>query len=207
MGATNFYICDNGSSDGTWDILHDLKKNRPSVTMTCKRLYPKEWNNQDTINAMLGMAQRDGVAWMFAADADEFLYTLHGYDLQRIFDAYESPAYGYIRYYDNLPNGTRKISTHKKLFGHFPKGFKPDVSIGNHLALNTKGATEIEHNLWYEHYPVRSYKQYKKKLLNISRAFQGTDFPRAPHAKLYEEQGEQYMLNLYRLGMENNEWA
>lgn len=209
VGATHFYICDTGSTDNTWELLHEAKQEgaKRGASFTCKRQWPKEWMNQVIINDMLKFAQNDGISWMFFADADEVLNTQHGYDLHRMMQQHEGPVYGYISYYDNFPNGTRRLNTHKKLFGNFPKGFRPDVSIGNHLALNTKGATEINHNLWYEHYPVRSYEQYKTKLLNISRAFAGTDFARAPHAALYDELGEDYMRELYDNGMKNDIWA
>lgn len=208
LGATHFFVRDNGSTDGTIAKIKVFQKwcftMGKTFCLECKR--PTKWDNHETINRFVRQAQLHGVSWMFPADADEILHTRHGYDLQRLFDEYTQPAYGELPYYDNVPNGTRRENTHRKVFGHFPKGCDPQISIGNHMVLGT-GMVEIKHDLHYEHYPVRSFEQYKTKLLNISRMFEGTDFARAPHYEAYKQEGDAYIIRLYDLGITENIWA
>lgn len=198
LGCNAFFIRDNGSTDGTVEIIKDFaEKAKEQVKhFHFETETQQEWDNHVVINRFVLMSQYVGFYTMFPADVDEFLHIEGEIDFPSFF-------FSYIPYYDNLPSGTRRLNTHKKCFGNFPPGTFPDISIGNHLILNPKGLTEIDTPFYYEHYPIRSKEQYRKKLENIGNAFKGTNFARVAHIGKDQE----YFDAIWLDGMENDVWV
>lgn len=208
LGASAFYICDRQSIDGTWEILQRWKADRESegvsASIHLEQRKQLTFDNHVVINEFARMSQDDEIYWMFPADADEFLRLRHRYDLVIINEKYQGLAVGLLDYYDILDvDGVyRKTKhTHKKVFGKFPKGISPNISIGNHEASpSIRALSLIEHDMHYDHFFCRSFEQFTRKITNISCLFNGTIHPRGEHFEKITnpETGYQYAKEIYQ---------
>ena len=199
IGVRNFYLCDNGSDDNSQEIAFDFIKRNAEKSRYIRHI-SDTWEGRKVYNLLKLEALKDGCHWLFPADADEFLQLPTGFDTVQDWLAQypQAPAVGLMPYLNIYPSG-REVwqEPQRKCFGYFT----PDmtISVGNHLVenhtdtLNPLGA-------YYRHYSVRSYPQFRWKMINWMTAFQGSEFPDHPHVENYRRwkaEGEPFLQKLY----------
>lgn len=199
IGVRNFYLCDNGSDDNSKQIAFEFADQ--FAENGCQRtIHTETWEGRRIYNLLKTDALYHENHWIFPADADEFLQLPTGCTTVQDWLAQypQAPAVGLMPYLNIYPSG-REVwqEPQRKCFGYFT----PDmtISVGNHLVenhtdtLNPLGA-------YYRHYSVRSYPQFRWKMINWMTAFQGSEFPDHPHVENYRRwkaEGEPFLQKLY----------
>lgn len=222
LGVRNFYLCDNGSDDGSQEIAFGFVRQYAEKSQ-CITHRSDTWEGRKVYNLLKMAALKDGCHWLFPADADEFLQLPTGNlrtdeDFEReflasrladapfwketIFDWLaqypQAPAVGLMPYLNIYPSG-REVwqEPQRKCFGYFT----PDmtISVGNHLVENHTPTLDPL-GAYYRHYSVRSYPQFRWKMINWMTAFQGSEFPDHPHVANFHRwkaEGEPFLQSLY----------
>ena len=200
LGVDQFYLCDNGSTDRSVEII----KAQPRQ-MNCS-LFHCEYENfpqREMINKLKAMAIKDGHQWLFPIDADEFLnFGLTGYKSIQDFikDHPFQPEYFACEYrYKNImPNGNWWMEPeHRKVFGKFSPDW--EISIGNHEIESKSVYYNIE-RIWLDHYQYRSYDQFKRKKMTFFKAFEKAghlDHKFVKEYRLYQQHGEAYLEQMW----------
>lgn len=200
LGVDQFYLCDNGSTDRSVEIVKAQLKQ-----MNCS-LFHCEYENfpqREMINKLKTMAIQDGHQWLFPIDADEFLCldeipanTIN----QWIKSCYDNffYAYGQYRYKNIMPNGVSWFEPeHTKVFGRLNPGW--NISIGNHEVEGV--APYLPHlGAYLNHYQYRSYEQFKRKKLTFFKAFERAgylDHKFVKQYRLYQKHGEAYLEQMW----------
>ncbi len=170
MGAERVFVFDDRSTDDTRKILERIGLNTGRVGFAHRETEPYQMAKH--INLLKDLLVRHYACnWIIPADADE-VWHFPNNDPSTFFASLpKTPSWGEVPYYDNFPNGVRKIHpTHKKCFGYLTE--EMEISIGNHIILDGDKWPKIEnHGVYIEHYPVRTYEQMKRKLINHMTAY------------------------------------
>jgi len=217
IGVRNFYLCDNGSVDDSQEIARAfLEFMLPSFSgrrhWVLRTDPATDWPGRRVINDLKIEAIKNGCDWIFPADADEFLQIHHFNEkgepltIAEWLSTYpQKPGWGELRYLNILPNGSAEWQEpQRKAFGLF----NPEwiISMGNHLiedvepTLNTEQST-LFGAAFYMHYSLRSYEQFRRKMINYMKAFSQTQFTDHPHArdfKLWQIEGEAFLVNRWK---------
>lgn len=191
LGVQDFYLCDNGSQDSSPEIVSNFMVMSDPAT---------DWPGRRVINSLKERAIEDGCNWIFPADADEFLQLPNSLN---IFEWIKSlgavSGWGEIPYLNIMPDGSSNWQEpQRKCFGVITKDMT--ISMGNHIVEET-GATIKAHGVYYKHFSMRSYPQFKKKMENYMTAFSQTQFHDHHHSvdfKLWQEQGEGFLVRKWR---------
>lgn len=195
LGCERILAFDDGSADGTREILDGLlRKAYLPVSTFFDDTEP--YQMQKHVNKLSRAYIKyygQGAEWIIPADADE-IWHFPNNDPGAFFASLpQTPSWGEVPYYDNFPNGVRRLHTHKKCFGYLTE--EMEISIGNHMILEGHKWPKIEnHGIYIEHYPVRSYEQMKRKLINHMEAYK-EQHPEHAHAQnwhLWQEMGEAF---------------
>lgn len=200
IGIRDFYLCDNGSADGSLELAHSTMRELQGVHYKIILDQRTNWPGKEVINSLIADARKDGCDWLFPCDADEFLCLEFAFSewLNNLSGWYPSNQfYGELRYLNIMPDGREYWQEpHRKVFGIFGEG--DVVSMGNHLIENK--SPNIFTNSYYRHYSMRSYPQFKRKMENYMIAFNQLPFKDHPHAVSYQQwqkEGEPYLQNLW----------
>lgn len=175
-------VLDNGSTDGTREILHDLPvavHDDPEVG----------YHQSRKMTALASWAAELGADWIVPFDADEFWYSPFGSIvdvLGRAGHARTAPA----RLYDHVATGAdpddldpiARIGWRRREPATLHKvacRARPDLLIhqGNHSATYNDDGEAIEGALVVRHYPYRSAEQFVRKARNGAAAYAATDLP------------------------------
>lgn len=182
-------IADNRSADGTRDILNDLTRELPDLTVVDD---PEvgHWQSRK-VTALAHDAAARGADWVVPMDQDEVWYSPFG----RIADvlAGVSPQWlaAAAALYDHVPTGhdpkdeadpVRRIGWRRRKPGPLPKvacRTRPDLVVhdGNHGAWYEGGTTVLDGQLVVRHYPYRSPEQMVRKARNGAEALAATNLP------------------------------
>jgi hypothetical protein len=212
LGVRDFYLCDNLSTDGSALVCERFKEWHPAATVWMFEDDRNDWPGRDRINTMKTQAIIDGCDWIFPADADEFLELPADYYNIEQFLSDLNPNGGHcayeLQYLNILPNG-RKFwqQPQKKVFGRL----NPDwtISMGNHLIENRQpdiltgkcGQSYYRYgHAYYRHYSIRSFDQFKRKMINWWTAFHNSPHQTHPHAEHYRQwqiEGDAYIQKVY----------
>jgi glycosyltransferase involved in cell wall biosynthesis len=181
-------VLDNGSVDGTRDILASL---HPEVMVLDDLTHTNDhagWGNR-----MVGEATGHGAGWILACDADEFWYPRDG--------NYRAEMTGEVnvltsRWNNFVPqfgrrwqefnsvgdmanvytSGVPKVAFSTADFKEITQGFH-SVHLNRQRELGSA-------NLALYHYPVRSYEQFERKVINA-----GSSYARNPAAQQNSQMG------------------
>ena len=169
LGATHFYLCDNGSTDGSANIAHEYAAHMRFDNRT-------NFPQAEITNALIQAAHADGCDWIFPADADEFLILPIQYKtIVKWLSSYPStgPAYGNLQWLNIIQDGSELYQywhePHRKVFGRLDPAWR--VSIGNHLIYDGGRATLGSQGAYYAHYHIRGYEHFKMKTIRYMEAF------------------------------------
>ena len=199
VGVEEFFIVDNGSTDGTADILANEEHRYGDVHW---RLESGPFRQSEITTALASEATAAGADWIVPIDADEFWWT-DGADLPSVLG--ESPDVGgFLCPVDNFvqrrsvrrertrsllsmtyraePTGT--VETARELVEVGESGFveiayppkqilrataRLVVGTGNHTALNTAGPIEETSTLRVLHAPIRSRSRLVRRAAHGDR--------------------------------------
>jgi len=209
LGVRHFYLCDNGSVDGSTEIALDFHR-RYDDGGHISYDTAADWPGRRVINDLKTRALADGCDWIFPADADEFLVLPEGYTigsfLEEITDTYNADLPGWLElpYKNILPDGREEWQNpQRKCFGLLTP--EMTISMGNHLIEGIGPMSDLEYDpkLWdvfYRHYSLRTYPQFKRKMENYMVAFSQNGFPDHHHAESFRRwqvEGESYLQRLW----------
>jgi glycosyltransferase involved in cell wall biosynthesis len=203
-------VADNGSTDGTLDILHELGV---EVIDDPERGYYQSAK----MTALAAHAADAGADWVVPFDADEWWYTPH-----------------HLTIADHLATiGPQWLTVTADLYDHVATGLDPDhpdpvariqhrrrdraplrkvacrtrsdliIHQGNHGATYDGGATE-QPGLIVRHFPYRSAEQFVTKARNGAEAYAATDLPvtEGQHWRQYgallEAHGPEVLMDVFR---------
>ena len=160
QGVDDVLVADNGSTDGTLDLLHDLARHRPlHVAIDAEPRYFQAAK----MTVLADAARRAGADWVVPFDADEFWFaagtslaerlraTPEGLVRARLFNVYPGDGPGRWRL-DLTPHPQQKVAVR----AHWALR----VGIGNHTASHPGEHTT---GLYVAHYPWRSREQLRRK--------------------------------------------
>lgn len=169
-GISCYLVTDNKSSDRTRSIISDYFHNGVTwFAYSAADDYPQS----ELVSRMARKALNYEPDWIVHMDADEFWHGLN--TLEHV-----DPSWRSVRcpIYDHLPSRDCKsgpidrsimplrVGPRQYKVAHRPLG-DPRIQMGNH---DLEGAASP---FWYdvhiEHYPIRSYEQFERKVLNAER--------------------------------------
>jgi glycosyltransferase involved in cell wall biosynthesis len=203
-------IADNGSTDGTRDVLADLARELP---LTVDDDPEPGYYQSFKMSRLAERAARMGAEWVIPVDSDERWYSPHG----RIADvlAQHPHAVATAALYDHVasaddgddPDPVVRIGWRRRDHAPLPKvACRPHLPVtiaqGNHAAEYPPQST-IDGLLVVRHFPHRSVEQLVRKVRNGAAAYAATDLPPTFGAhwrewgKLLDERGEQAIADLF----------
>jgi hypothetical protein len=194
LGVDRFFLCNNLSADGSADI---ARKYCADIMTDDRTSFPQ----QQIVNQLKDRAIATGHNWIFPADADEFLVLPQGCNTLRDW-LYQYPqqghAVGEMPYLNIMPNGRCDWQRpQKKVFGKIHPSWS--IVIGNHFVIGQKPTLDPM-GAYYNHFPVRSYEQFKHKMEVFFTAFAQLPYRDNRHAighKIWQQQGERYIQKLW----------
>lgn len=198
QGVDRIYLLENGSSDGTWEIVRDLRDGeylRTAYGCHLEVISDPEvgyWQSRK-MSELADVAALRGARWVVPFDADE-LWHANGRTLRELFTELDGGLHGpavvtaalhnhyrtpldvgghpfdAMRWRDPEPLGLPKVA--------FTAQRGVIVHAGNHGA-DHPGARLEGTGLTVEHYPYRSPEQFLSKVRNGAAAYAATDLPRS----------------------------
>ena len=205
-------VADNGSTDGTRDILDELPV---QVVDDPDRAY---WQSAK-MTRLAHLAGEHGATWVVPFDADELWHSPGG---QRIGDVLNSLAPEFLiaeaAVYDHVTSSLddpaeadpfRRIGWRRNDPLPLPKvacRVRPDlvVDAGNHAATYSLAAPRYRGLLSVRHFPYRSADQFIRKARNGAAAYAATDLPETvgahwrAYGRILDESGEEALAGVYR---------
>lgn len=220
QGVDRIYLAENASTDGTWEIVRDLRDSRalaPCVLEVLPDPIVGYWQSRK-MTELAYVAGEAGARWIVPFDADELW---HGgtrasgaptITLRELFEwvdsfyasrAFVIEAELHNHYRTTLDDGghpfdamrwrdPEPLGLPKVAFTASPSAV---VHAGNH-GVDHPGKRLPGTGLTVEHYPYRSPEQFVSKVRNGSAAYAATDLPRSTgqhwreYGELLAEHGE-----------------
>lgn len=203
-------VADNGSVDGTRDILAGL----PVELIDDPE---RGYYQSRKMTALAARAREAGHEWVVPFDADEVWYSPFG----RIADILGGIASQWLAapatLYDHVSSGidaddpdpVRRIEWRRTEPGALPKvaaRLRDDLVIeqGNHAATFDGGTTSFPGQLVVRHFPYRSAEQFVRKARNGAEAYAATDLPWPAgqhwreYGQLLEAHGQEALEDVFR---------
>jgi hypothetical protein len=178
MGIEQFVIMDNGSVDGTRDILSDFQRRLGKSVVIIDDAEPAH-RQSVRVDRMLQVVKKQfRPRWIISSDADEFWYPASGrYDTE--IDSTKNILYCYWNNFLPRPGTPWQEFTD---IGEMP-GYNGRTSkvfclargllgmySGNHESRSIPHVSADSENIRVYHYPVRSYQQFERKVVQGHRA-------------------------------------
>lgn len=176
QGVAHFVVMDNGSSDGTLQILRRLENEIPGFHVGLDH-EPAHYQGAK-MTVLADAVRRAGATWVLPFDADELWYGAHG-TVADTLEHLREPLCG-AKIHNVFPapgNAFQVDDTAQKLD---KVAFRPTRTVtigeGNHSARRPGPYAE---ELRVLHLSWRSYEQFAAKLRNGAQALEMTDLPQS----------------------------
>ena len=178
MGIEHFVVTDNGSVDGTRDILSDFQRRLGKSIVVIDDAEPAH-RQSIRVDRMIQIAKQEfRPRWIISSDADEFWYPISGrYDTEM--DGKNNVLYCHWHNFLPRPRTPWQEFTdigempgyHAKMSKVFclARGLR-GMYDGNHESRSIPRLTSRSDNIRVYHYPVRSYEQFERKVVQGHRA-------------------------------------
>lgn len=184
--ADRVIVADNGSTDGTRDLLADLEHEHRELTVL-DDLDPAYYQSRK-MTALAAEAADAGAAWVLPFDADEFWYSPHG-RIADVLARHPDHCVATVVIYDHRctpddppyldPIRRMEWRTREPLPLH-KVACRPVLPVtitqGNHGA-HYPTQTPAEDLIVIRHFPVRSVEQMIRKARNGAAAYAATNLP------------------------------
>jgi hypothetical protein len=178
LGIENFVVTDNGSVDGTRDVLADFKRRLGKSIVIIDDAEPAH-HQSERVDRMIKVAKQEfRPGWIISCDADEFWYPVSGHYDSEI-DGRKNILNCYWHNFLPRPNMSWQEFTD---VGEMP-GYHGTMSktfclargligmyAGNHESRSIPRIVASSDNIRVYHYPVRSYEQFERKVVQGRRA-------------------------------------
>lgn len=174
QGVKHILVVDNGSTDGTYALLQQLKEELPlSVGNDREPAYYQS----EKMTWLAHQAQKSGATWVIPFDADEFWYGIDGslaqaleeaktqVEVAHLYNAFPARTGGYVL--DTCRHADSKVC--------FRSWDNAVLGMGNHTVLRPgdSGQTQVA----IVHLPWRSQEQLHRKLAQGAKALELTNLP------------------------------
>jgi len=186
-------IVDNGSTDGTSDVLRDLRDEGLAIEVTGES--QPGFHQVRYLNRFMAAAAEIGADWVLPLDCDEFLGGVDRTGLEEILAATTTPALVPWRTYVPDPgdaptesNPVRRIRHRLRTEGHqwhkvlvpAPLIARASLRPGSHdvvFAGDDGRRTQLDGKVALCHYPIRSPEQWAAKVAvgNLQHLARGSD--------------------------------
>jgi glycosyltransferase involved in cell wall biosynthesis len=216
-GVTGFIIADNGSVDGTKELLQRLARQHPDVYWDIHDDTEIGYYQSRKMTKLARMAFAFGADWVIPFDADEIWYSTRSnhslVDLIQHQDAdiLSIPLYNYfptqhdvklilnptarINYRDPRPAPLSKVIVHND----------PGIVIaqGNHDATSNRPLRRGTSAIEIGHFPWRRFGQFERKVRNGYEAYRATDLPSdvgahwRSYGEILETQGQEALRRVF----------
>jgi glycosyltransferase involved in cell wall biosynthesis len=205
-------VADNGSTDGTLDILHELADCGNVQVLTDSTL---GYYQERKTTLLARFAGRRGHGWVIPCDADEFWYSTDG-RLLRDFLGGLAPDVGTVTatLYHHLPttldneldrNPFRRIRFRLPEAAALPKvaartGGGLVIKPGNHHAVHLSEPFLVRSGGFaLRHYSWRSPEQYLRKITNGRAAYAATNLPEdtGAHWRMFDGASDDAIIEHY----------
>jgi glycosyltransferase involved in cell wall biosynthesis len=182
-------VADNGSTDGTRDMLEDMARDLPLTVVDDPEV---GYYQSRKMTALVAQATKRGAEVVIPADADEVWYSPFG----RIADVLAKYPYASVfgaALYDHVATAedpdesdpVQRIGWRRREAAPLPKvAVRPfpcvgSVTIhqGNHGASHGMPVDRLDGLLVVRHFPYRSSRQFVRKVRNGAAAYAATDLP------------------------------
>jgi hypothetical protein len=178
FGIENFVVTDNGSVDGTRDILADFQRRLGKSMVIIDDAEPA-YHQSVRVNRMIQVGKKQfRPRWIISSDADEFWYPASGrYDSEM--DGRKNILNCYWHNFLPRPNTMWQqftdIGDMPGYHGRMSKAFCLarglfGMYVGNHESRSIPQIMSRSENIRVYHYPVRSYEQFERKVVQGHRA-------------------------------------
>jgi len=203
-------VADNGSTDGTRDILEDLVDELPLIVMDDP---DPAYYQSAKMSALAVRAAAAGATWIVPFDADELWYSAHR--IRDVLPGQPEPI-AIARLFNHLatavdepdPDPFRSLVWRQATSAPLPKvafRWEPGAVIaqGNHGVYLPSGGVGIP-SLEIRHFPARSAAQFTRKGVNGAAAYRATDLPDSEGAhwrsygRLVDQRGEGVLGDIFR---------
>lgn len=178
FGIEQFVVTDNGSVDGTRDILADFERRLGKSFVIIDESEPAH-HQARRVNRMIQIAKHTfRPRWIISADADEFWYPVSGrYDTE--IDGRRNILQCYWR--NLLPRADvpwQEFCDIGEMPGYHDRMCKvfclarglAGMYDGNHESRSIPRIAARSENIRVYHYPIRSYAQFERKIVQGHRA-------------------------------------
>lgn len=169
-------VADNGSTDGTRDLLADLARELPLIVLEDRQV---AYFQSDKMSRLAAIAGSMGADWVIPHDADERWYSPFG-RIGDVLAEHTEASIATARLYDHVATGADPagppmdaMAWRRRQTGALPKvACRPSRPVrihqGNHSA--DFGGT-LDGQLVVRHFPYRSAEQFVRKVRNGAAAY------------------------------------
>lgn len=180
-------VADNGSTDGTRDLLDDLARDLPITVLDDP---DPAYYQSEKVSRLAHLAHDEGADWVVPADADEIWMSPFG----RIADVLRAVPDEWLiasaALYDHVATGSdpdvadpvRRIGHRRERPAELPKVAARTacdlvIEQGNHNATYTTRPAHLRGQLVVRHFPYRSPEQFVRKVRNGGAAVKAANLP------------------------------
>lgn len=199
-------IADNGSTDGTRELLDDLAGRYPLTVLDDPEV---GYFQSRKVSALAARAEAAGARWIIPADSDEVWYSPFGRIADVLSDRPEAIVTAAL--YDHVATGADpagddpvvRMSWRRRAPAPLPKvacraRLPVTVHQGNHGA--SYDAVTVDGLLVVRHFPYRSSAQMVRKARNGAAAYAATDLPedQGAHWRAYGRLSDEQLGDVFR---------
>lgn len=172
FGIEHFVITDNGSSDGTREILSKFERQLPNLVVFDNPA--STYIQAEIVNQMIAVAkQKFRPRWIISGDADEFWYPVSGHydtELDGQKNILKCHWHNYLprpgvawQKFDDIGDTPWYHGRMSKVFC-LARGLH-GMYNGNHNCRSVPRIVTTSENIRVYHYPLRSYEQFERKIV------------------------------------------